>query len=249
MQTIDLKTILDAVPPRAVALLRNRTASVHELVRHLCHCYALLPTSPRSAQFTEADQNRLTREFFNAYCWPDGEVNWHKLINCSAQNRPEPVRCSHSPEPWRLTGSLGLGYTLRATLPDGSDTDGLAEFPAGDSGALNAQRAVACVNALAGVTDPAAELARLRKQEQLASALRTELEDYRSLAEKHGAELAVSERDLAIAEAARFREQCARLVAVVGDCAQSLARLPDVDGAYRVTCLEQAKKVLNEYAK
>lgn len=38
----------------------------------------------------------------------------------------------------------------------------------------------------------------------------------------------------------------AELVEALKDCAASLDRLPDVDGAYRATCLQQARAILKK---
>jgi hypothetical protein len=37
-----------------------------------------------------------------------------------------------------------------------------------------------------------------------------------------------------------------KLVEALNDCIESLKRLPDVDGAYRVTCIQQAQALLDE---
>ena len=39
-------------------------------------------------------------------------------------------------------------------------------------------------------------------------------------------------------------EAAPRLLTALKDCVQSLERLPDVDGAYRVTCINQAKQAI-----
>lgn len=46
-------------------------------------------------------------------------------------------------------------------------------------------------------------------------------------------------------EVRRLREENARLRAALFDCANSLERLPDAEGAYRITCLQQARAALN----
>ena len=57
--------------------------------------------------------------------------------------------------------------------------------------------------------------ATLAEREELVEGLKTELEEYRSLAEKLGAEKAISERDLARQDAARLREAAQNLTCEV----------------------------------
>ena len=65
---------------------------------------------------------------------------------------------NHTPEPW---------FTANKGSTIGADRQGLTFFCVGDNfGYENADRIVACVNALAGIPDPAAEMARLRAVEE-----------------------------------------------------------------------------------
>jgi hypothetical protein len=42
----------------------------------------------------------------------------------------------------------------------------------------------------------------------------------------------------------QLADERAELIKALADCAESLSRLPDVDGAYRATCYQQAAKAL-----
>lgn len=69
----------------------------------------------------------------------------------------------HTPEPWRTNGiwiDAGTSATV-AYCRNGNPND-----------ADNAARAVQCVNACAGMDDPAAEIARLREIERVARQVR-----------------------------------------------------------------------------
>lgn len=66
-----------------------------------------------------------------------------------------------TPEPWRVTGTPG-GW-----LGIGSQADGVL-FKMAFNNVENAARAVACVNALAGVKDPESVLSQLLKVAQRA---------------------------------------------------------------------------------
>jgi hypothetical protein len=70
---------------------------------------------------------------------------------------------SHTPEPWNVGGMpRGIrdaeGYGIAHFYAYPNDAGDVAEAEA------NAERTVACVNAFAGVENPAAELARLRER-------------------------------------------------------------------------------------
>ena len=68
----------------------------------------------------------------------------------------------HTPEPWEVERSVDYGLVAQAVnpSPNDSDIDGNREAH------YNAARIVACVNACAGIDDPAAEIAALRKVAQ-----------------------------------------------------------------------------------
>lgn len=96
------------------------------------------------------------------------------------EQEPKPT---HTPEPWRSAWDdpppeardLDLGPIIYSTAEVVEEKDVVfATWHDGPLGACtkpNAARIVACVNALAGVVDPAAELARLRRLEARAKAL------------------------------------------------------------------------------
>ena len=42
----------------------------------------------------------------------------------------------------------------------------------------------------------------------------------------------------------RLRREKVELVAALADCAEALRRLPNIEGAYRVSCLQQAEAAL-----
>lgn len=50
--------------------------------------------------------------------------------------------------------------------------------------------------------------------------------------------------DAHVSEVERLRASNADLLAALKDCSESLERLPNVDGAYRVTCLQQARAAI-----
>lgn len=80
---------------------------------------------------------------------------------------PTAPETAHTPEPWYHDPSDAEGRTVSAA-PDGSGA--IAECGleystlARNPGRANAKRIISCVNAFAGVADPAAELARLRAE-------------------------------------------------------------------------------------
>lgn len=84
----------------------------------------------------------------------------------------------HTPEPWvQDEGNLRCVGTPKSWYPRQvydivTVLEGGPEYrdEANSKAEANAHRIVACVNALAGVDDPAAELARLRRVEQAARA-------------------------------------------------------------------------------
>ena len=58
-----------------------------------------------------------------------------------------------------------------------------------------------------------------------------------------------SERDANATRLALCWNMHDELVEALKDCTESLKRLPDTDGAYRVTCLQQARAVLAKLEK
>lgn len=85
--------------------------------------------------------------------------------NQADENQPLAPAARHTPEPWRIRGTT-YGYTKRDVLgpphDDGGDYAPICKSNCDE----NAARIVACVNACAGLSDPAAELARLREQNE-----------------------------------------------------------------------------------
>lgn len=88
---------------------------------------------------------------------------------------------AHTPEPWRVDGYVVYALELdrlgrernRFTAAVYTSLRGSAPF---SEAAANAARIVACVNACAGLPDPAAELARLREVEREQAARIAEVE-------------------------------------------------------------------------
>ena len=87
---------------------------------------------------------------------------------------------THTPEPWDTQADPDIDdSTIYVHTIEGDDAPVLvATFPWHDTGEANAARIVRCVNACAGIPDPAAELADLRelpKAWQRVSVLQDEL--------------------------------------------------------------------------
>lgn len=89
-----------------------------------------------------------------------------------AAETPAPAPTAHTPEPWAMVedgGGSAFSYELRAS--PGGKLRGIALVYAdnpddgtpGPEDTANAARIVACVNALAGVDDPGAALAEVRR--------------------------------------------------------------------------------------
>lgn len=68
---------------------------------------------------------------------------------------PDSAPSVHTPEPWE-TGEPGIGYTHR--IDENSQGIECAELPMPDY-----DRSIACVNAMSGVSDPAAMLEKVRE--------------------------------------------------------------------------------------
>jgi len=88
------------------------------------------------------------------------QIEW---VNREAESAtPAPAtEPRHTAEPWKRTAYKNENQIGYVSVISGADDSGVAEI----DGEANARRIVACVNALAGLADPAAELARLRRCE------------------------------------------------------------------------------------
>lgn len=75
----------------------------------------------------------------------------------------------HTPEPW-----IGTGMTTIRAAAHNTEVGSTTGYSTGDAAATaNRDRIVACVNACAGMDDPAADIARLRLCDEEAKNLRT----------------------------------------------------------------------------
>ena len=174
MKTIDLKTILKAMPANAFAILRPHCPTVDKLVRQLCICYTMLPSSPRAVQFSEDDHNRLCGEVLALKCGRGDKQTWDKILGAYL-SQPEPVTSDHAPEPWHDAGFSAGNAPAAAFIKDATMRSVAHVFSGGGVDCHATQRRIiACVNAMAGVPDPAAELARLRYDLEFAKAAAAE---------------------------------------------------------------------------
>ena len=90
-----------------------------------------------------------------------------------------PARPAHTPEPWHVSHDLGEGISIAHEIaPHCGKLIPLAEAKfwlsakepdARETAHANAHRIVACVNACAGMADPAAEIAALRVALEIAA--------------------------------------------------------------------------------
>lgn len=89
---------------------------------------------------------------------------------------PTPASPAHTPEPWQ---SNPIGKTDRRTIT-AAHPDGGGQNIVDECLAENAARIVACVNACAGMTDPAQEIAALRARSNNVPAMCAEVEKQRA---------------------------------------------------------------------
>ena len=85
------------------------------------------------------------------------------------------MRNKHTPEPWDFEKTyVGWRICIHGNTHITDFFSSNADMPP-EQVEANTRRAVACVNALAGIPDPAAEMARLRAVEEENAALRRSL--------------------------------------------------------------------------
>lgn len=103
--------------------------------------------------------------------------------------RPDqsPEMTKHTPEPWEIVGKFSdkIYHAPSDTVVAQSWYPGASSISPADTMIANARRIVACVNACAGMSDPAAEIA----------ALRAERDEWEAKAERYREALEIMGRD------------------------------------------------------